>query len=53
MREVLKIHIGKTNPRLLGVQQRKIKEYIIHPMYDFENTGYYFDIALLILNEVM
>merc|ERR1712227_379983 len=52
IREVLQIHAGRTNPRLLGVQQRKIKEFFKHPKYDDWNTGYYYDIAILILNEV-
>ena len=52
IRDVLMVHAGQTNPRELGVQQRKIEDYVNHPQFDYENTGYYFDVALLILNEV-
>ena len=53
IRDVLLVHAGKINPRLLGVQQRKIARYIRHPQFDYYDTGYYFDIALLILNKVI
>ena len=53
IRDVLQVHAGKINPRLLGVQQRNIVKYIIHPKFDYYDTGYYFDIALLILNKVI
>ena len=52
IRDVLLVHAGKINPRLLGVQQRNIVKYIRHPQFDYYDTGYYYDIALLILNEV-
>ena len=52
IRDVLQVHAGKVNPRLLGVQQRRFTKFIRHPNYDKRNTGYYFDVALLILNEV-
>ena len=52
IKDVLIVHAGRTNPRLLGVQQRKIEEYIRHPDFNYRDTGYYFDIALLILDKV-
>ena len=44
------VHAGSLNPRLLTVTERKINKIIFHPLYD--NISQYFDLSLLVLNEV-
>ena len=43
------VHAGQFNPRLMGVQERKITNYQVHP--DYKDPAMHFDVAVILLEE--
>ena len=47
--DMVRVGANKIDSRY--TEDRKIKEYKIHPKYDYQNATYYYDVALIILHE--